>query len=49
MRNAANDGLKKLGEVWTRNQPDNKRLPENLEMDLVDLKEALKQAALVQA
>jgi hypothetical protein len=49
MREAAGESLKRLGEVWKASQPDIKRLPEKLEMDLIDLKEALKQAALVQA
>lgn len=49
MRSAAGESLVKLGEVWKRNQVDLKRLPEKLELDLVDLKESLKQAALVHA
>lgn len=49
MRSAAATGMAQLGAEWKSCQPDIKRLPEKLEMDLVDLKEALKQAALVHA
>lgn len=49
MRDASAESLTKLGEVWKANQADIKRLPEPRELDLVDLKEALKAAALAAA
>ena len=46
MREAAEANLTTLGEVWKANQADIKRLPEPRELDLIDLKEALKAKAL---
>ena len=45
MHEAAGVSLAKLGEVWKANQTDIKRLPEPRELDLIDLKEALKAKA----
>jgi hypothetical protein len=49
MHESAGESLTKLGEVWKANQADIKRLPEPRELDLIDLKEALKAAALAAA
>lgn len=49
MHEAAGESLTKLGEVWKANQADIKRLPEPRELDLIDLKESLKAAALTAA
>lgn len=49
MHEAAEESLTKLGEVWKASQTDIKRLPEPRELDLIDLKEALKAKALAAA
>ena len=49
LRAAANESTARMAEVWKANMPDIKRLPEKMELDLIDLKEALKAAALANA
>jgi len=49
MNEAAAANLTTLGEVWAANKADIKRLPEPRELDLIDLKEALKAKALAAA
>lgn len=49
LKAAASESTGRLAEVWKANMPDIKRLPEKMEFDLIDLKEALKAAALANA
>lgn len=49
MHEAAGRSLTRLGEVWAENKDDIKRLPEVREVDLIELKDALKAKALAAA
>ena len=49
LRAAAAESTARMAAVWKANMPDIKRLPETMELDLIDLKEALKAAALASA
>lgn len=49
LKAAAEESTARMAEVWKANMPDIKRLPEKMEFDLIDLKEALKAAALANA
>ncbi len=49
LKAAAEESTARMAEVWKANMPDIKRLPETMELDLIDLKEALKAAALANA
>jgi len=46
LKAAAQQSTARMAEVWKANMPNIKRLPETMELDLIDLKEALKAAAL---
>lgn len=49
LKAAAAISTSRMAEVWKANMPDIKRLPEKMEFDLIDLKEALKASALASA
>lgn len=49
LKAAAAESTTRMAEVWKANMTDIKRLPEKMEFDLIDLKEALKAAALANA